>query len=301
MRLLQLHCVSLACFAVAAEAMAAPPSSGGPRAFTYAHGLIFLDGLIEDRNVLCLVDTGASLSAIDGRLADEVGLEIVGETKVLGSAGEVNATIVKLSSLTMGGQTINNLQPTKREIHHGATPDGRRLDLIVGHDYLKNFAVFVDYQAQQLEFGSPPVECMWIDVDLKDRIPHVAATLERSHHTLLRIDTGASLFATKDIYINLTEADLAGLRQNRELEPKGSLTGSGVGGEIKLQVFHLQELSIGPILVPSPRAIIQPRQGYFALPEAIGFFGNNLLEKFGAIVLDYPGSRLGVNCRRRGS
>ena len=91
--------------------------------------------------------------------------------------------------------------------------------MIVGHDYLKNFAVFVDYQAQQLEFGSPPVECMWIDVDLKDRIPHVAATLERSHHTLMRMgQTDDEADETVDAMRRLTATNIKAISRD-ELPP----------------------------------------------------------------------------------
>jgi hypothetical protein len=42
----------------------------------------------------------------------------------------------------------------------------------------------------------------------------------------------------------------------------------------------------------SPWIIVQPRQGYFARRDALGFVSNNLLEKFEAVVLDGPHSCL---------
>lgn len=33
--------------------------------------------------------------------------------------------------------------------------------------------------------------------------------------------------------------------------------------------------------------IVQPQQGYFARTDAVGFFGNNLLEKFKKVTIDF--------------
>jgi predicted aspartyl protease len=290
-------------FWIAPDAGALDPPKADTERFTYAHGLVFVDGRIGTRDVLCLVDTGASVSAIDTAVANELGLEALGVTEVLGSAGTESATIVKLDSLSLGSQTVENLQPTSRDIHHNATPRGERLDVIVGYDFLRGFATLVDFEKQDVRFATDaPARCKWIDMDLGDRIPRVAVTIDGAHETWLRIDTGASLFTTSDVYVNLTQSDLDALRKfDADLQPQGSLSASGVGGEIILSVFHLEELQIGGIRVARPRAIIQPKQGYFALPNAVGFLGNNLLEKHGPIALDYRRSRLGVHCRLEGS
>ena len=267
--------------------------------FIYHGGLVFVEGRLNDKVVvLCLLDSGANVSAIDSRLGSELSLEKLRDSEVVGSTGTVSADMVRIDTLSIHGATVRDIEVTQRKIHHGATPGGRRLDLIVGYDFLKTFAVVIDFRGNEIAFASKTPKCeMVLDMHLGEGIPSIDTVLNHTHRTRLRIDTGASLFKTDVVYLNLTQKDERKLKQmGSGLTSKGAVSAVGVGGEIRMPVYELNELQIGSLTIPNPRAIIQAAQGYFSRPDAIGFVSNNLLEKYSAVVLDYRAGKLGLSC-----
>ncbi len=54
----------------------------------------------------------------------------------------------------------------------------------------------------------------------------------------------------------------------------------------------MDDVRLGPIELKKSYLIVQPATGYFARPDAVGFCGNNLLEKFGRVVIDMPGKKI---------
>ena len=269
------------------------------RPFVYHEGLIFLECRVNQMAALCLLDTGANVSAIDIGLAERLGLAKLRDSRVTGTTGTVPVAMVRIDELTIHGETARDLEVTRRDIQHGATPDGRRLDMIVGYDFLKGRALQIDFKNRALNYSPRGDECdHWLDMELDDGIPRVAATLESKHETWLRIDTGASLFATKDVYVNLTQRDAEALMRLRpDMQADSHLSATGIGGEVRLPVYRLESMRLGGLEVRQPFGIVQPAQGYFARPDAVGFFGNNLLEQHTPIVLDFRGGRLGFTCR----
>ena len=271
----------------------------GDAEFTYHQRLIFVSGRVNDKvDVLCLLDTGANVSAIDRQLARRLGLRKIRDSQVVGSAGVVAAENVAVESLEVLGARVGPLEPTSRDIVHGMTPDGRRLDFIIGYDFLKSLVVSIDFERRQLKFTRQSPICeSWIPLNLKESIPRLSATINDAFETELRIDTGAGIFETDDVYINMTQSDRDGLAKlGPALKPVSYLSGTGSGGQVRLPVLQLKRLQLGASRVERPFAIIQPEQGYFARPDAVGFVSNNLLEKFGHVVIDYPRSRLGLKC-----
>lgn len=273
----------------------------GSGTFDYNNGLVFVRGQVNGSNgALCLLDTGANVSAIDTELAEKLGLEAIRNTEVVGTAGSVPAVLVGLESLEILGARVGPLEITRRDIHHGATPGGTRLGMIVGYDFLKHFAATIDFRRQRIALLDEPPRCdTWVPMDCGEGIPKLNVTLHGKVKSALRMDTGASLFATDDVYINITEGNWKEIQGvDPGLHPKGTLTASGVGGELRLQVVPLAALELDSLRIEKPFAIVQPRQGYFARPDAVGFFGNNLLEKFDPITLDYRSNRLGLHCAK---
>jgi hypothetical protein len=129
-------------------------------------------------------------------------------------------------------------------------------------------------------------------------IPTLPATLA-GLDVLLRIDTGASLFATPDVYVNVTTPTWRELRRrDPSLAPTTHFLGTGAdGATVELPVAPIRHARIGPLEGPAVFVVVQPEAGYFANPDAKGFVGNNLLEKLGRVTLDYAAGRLRVEPR----
>ena len=272
--------------------------AGTPVAMIYHERLIFLKMRINERHeALFLLDTGASASAIDRKTAEKLKLLINGSDKVEGTAGviEVGKTMVK--SLSLNNAKVNALTVPTYDLSGVLAPPGMALDGILGFDFLKHFMVRIDYESETIEFLSSRRKndetLLAVPIALDNGIPKLSVVLDDSIPTDLRLDTGASLFQTPDIYLNITERvwnELTNL--DSALKPEKYFTGSGVGGTVKLPVSRIKKMAVGELVFGAPFVIVQPKAGYFARNDAVGFISNNFLEKFGAVILDYPARTL---------
>jgi hypothetical protein len=135
---------------------------------------------------------------------------------------------------------------------------------------------------------------------LDNGIPRVRATLNDSVRAEFRLDTGASLFETQDVYLNVTASVWEQLTAlDAKLKPTAYLTGGGIGGEVKLPVARIRKFSAGTASISSPFVIVQPKLGYFARSDAVGFISNNLLEKFSPVTIDYLERKLYLGVKKK--
>ncbi len=264
-----------------------------PIPFQWEYGLIFVDVLLPGQPPrLALLDTGANTSAIDPRCsAEAVALD---SSEVVGTTGTVTSEIVQVDSLRLGSLLLPPLRATRRALT-GLAPEGRSLDLILGSDALAHFALTIDFATHQLLFNPSATEdsSNGIAMNLDQGIPAIEASLG-GLSTWLRIDTGASLFATPDVYVNIPTVVWEELcKLHPDLHPSTQFQGAGADGKpVELPVARIPRAQFGLLELDHAFVIVQPEIGYFANPKARGFVSNNFLEKLGRVTLDYPAGRL---------
>jgi hypothetical protein len=224
---------------------------------------------------------------------------VLERSEVVGTTGTVEAEIVRLEGLRLGGRELPALRATRRTIQSLAPP-GRRVDLILGSDALAGLAVTLDFEAQRLELSAPPAagstepaDPAGVAMTLDNGVPAIQASLA-GIDTGLRIDTGASLFETPDVYVNIPAPLWSALRERHpDLAPSTSFKGTGADGQsVDLPVAEVPGATIGPLQLERAFVIVQPEAGYFADPAAKGFVGNNFLRRLGRVTLDYGAGRL---------
>jgi hypothetical protein len=255
-------------------------------------GLVFVE--VErrsERPLLALLDTGASASALDPARARD--LALVGTGEVVGTTGRLAVELVELDGLALGGVALPTLRATRRDLAGLLAPSGRTVEMILGSDALRELVVTIDFERARLELGAPTDARSGTPMALDNGIPTLPATLG-GVETLLRIDTGASLFATDEVYVNVPTALWHAIAARHPgLTPTAHLSGTGAGGAaVDLAVYTVPHATLGPLVRERVQVIVQPEAGYFADPAARGFVGNNLLAKLGRVTLDYPGRRL---------
>ena len=264
--------------------------------FIYDHGCVFLRLRVNEVDgLLFLLDTGASASAIDLKVAEKLRLPLTGTQSVEGTAGVIAAKQARIESLSLGNARAKNLSVPAYDLSGALAPPGSRLDGILGYDFLRFFSVRLDFakraitlSAQKAGPAASETRADGLPFTVDNGVPRFAAVLNSSVKAEFRLDTGASLFATRDVYLNITEGVWEKLiAAEPGLKPERYFTGSGVGGEIRLPVARIKNLSVGAIHVATPLVIVQPRQGYFARAEAAGFLSNNFLEKFSPVTISY--------------
>jgi predicted aspartyl protease len=270
-------------------------------AFIYYQRLIFIEMRVNNHSgLLFLLDTGASTSAIDLKMAERLKLPLRGADKVEGTAGIIDVKKVLVKSLSFGKARAKNLTVPAYDLSGVPAPQSKQVAGILGYDFLRSFLVQVDFLNCTLRFypkgaGNPAsgTSAVPIPITLDNGIPRLRANLNGGVVADFRLDTGASLFETSDVYLNVTEEVWRRLTAlDPELKPERYFGGSGVGGAVKLPVAQIKTFSVNMITVSSPFIIVQPKLGYFARPDAVGFISNNFLEKFSPVTIDYLKYRL---------
>ena len=284
---------------VALAAVGGPASGGAEPAasvpFVRSSGLLFVEVTWTGRApLLALLDTGASASAIDPAVAAHLPVERVGD--VVGTTGSFRSEVVRVGGLRLGGVKLPTVHATRRSLGGLLAPPGSRVDLILGSDALARGALTIDFDRGHLALeakASPENEARAVPLSLDNGIPSIPASLG-GIEVQLRIDTGASLFESDDVYVNVPEHVWAELRgRHPVLAPSSRLQGTGADGRsVELPVVSVPGVEVGPLALDAAFIIVQPVAGYFAAPEAKGFVGNNYLEKLGRVTIDYRGQRL---------
>jgi hypothetical protein len=263
--------------------------------FEYYQRVMFLKVQINNSDsLLFLFDTGANVSALDEKTSDKLKLFVLRTDSVAGSAGTILVQVVKINSIRAGNARVADLEFTKQDLSYSLAPAGKHIDGILGTDFMKHFIITIDFKSHLIFFSkkiksnTKPIPFL-----MDNNIPKIKATVNDSFQTFLRYDSGSSLFATDSTYINVTTNDWITIQQSdTSLKPCSYFSGTGTGGEIKLPVVHVKSFSFNGQQMQNPFIIVQPEQGYFARPDAVGFFGNNLLDKYQKVIIDFLGDKM---------
>lgn len=269
--------------------------------FEYHQGLIFFEIQVNQKDTLfALLDTGAEISAIDTNTSNKLKFQTKDTVEIAGSNTSIMTEVVEVRNLTLKNHHVKRMYPAKRDLSHSLTPNGRKLDMILGYDFFKNSIISIDFQKKILHmfYNSATLDTIpYIPFSLDHDIPRFFGVINDSIKFDFRLDTGASLFETDDVYLNITTSDWERIKKvNRSLVPEFFLYATGINNEqIELPVLKLKKIEIGKFVIENPYIIIQPELGYFASKDAVGFVSNNLLSKYNRVIIDYINNHLYVS------
>lgn len=108
-----------------------------------------------------IIDTGASLTVISDRAAEQLGIKPVargGNARAIGGSGTFPIIYGLLDSLTIGEARIEMVPIYIRTVYTSPeTPESERADGYLGLSILSNFAMTLDYRARQLILDRTPI------------------------------------------------------------------------------------------------------------------------------------------------
>lgn len=259
---------------------------------------LFLEGHLNDSGPLWFVlDTGAQMTAIDKEVADELGLEMIGQV-MGGGGGEAKVPVsfvqnvsFRVPGVELAGQTLATA--ALRSILEARA--GREVDGILGYDFISRFVVEIDYWNKTLylydrdewEYQGNGSD---VPIRLVDNNPVCDATITlpdgRSIVGNFYFDTGSG--ATISFTKPFTEENdlLSALPKIVES------VGGGIGGESHNYLGRIASIKVGDLEFNAPTcSFSQDNLGVGADASYAGKIGGGLLERC-TVILDYDRQRI---------
>ena len=261
---------------------------------------IMLKAKVNGKPLTFAFDTGDQVAIVDLDLARRMNLALSGEVRVGGAgAGISTGAMVQGASFTIDGlegfsQPVRMALPLGKVLSPRA---GRDFEGIIGQEFIQQFVVEIDYQAQVLTLHDKekfvyngPGESVPIRLVHGHPILEAEVTPAGSSAPLkgkFVLDTGAGL--TLALYSPFVS-------QNNLLGPDAktirSLGGAGAGGETTGRIGRITELKIGNYTIKSPVTLFsQDKAGAFASDQLAGNIGARVANKF-RLFLDYDRKRI---------
>jgi hypothetical protein len=277
-------------------------------------GQVFLPMKLNNRSepYYFIMDTGAGMSAVEEKVANELRLPIMGRTELAGTAGILEVPIKQLDAVAPQRRgypvsilTHHGLLATTQDLSQFRVPLPAPYEAgLLGNDYLRHFVVEVDFFPPSVQLSRPygyipagvnPEKFLPFRLD-RSKIMRIQARLDGWLEVELRVDSGAAtLTSVAWPYLNITTSNWRQLCEKRSHYTfHDTVAAKGMGGRVDLQVAQIDLLEIGPLRFERPRVVVQPEQGIFANPQAVGFISLNLFEPGQWITFDYPAGRIYV-------
>jgi hypothetical protein len=260
--------------------------------FQYMADHIFVPVVINCRDELWVLDSGASVSVIDRGYAEELGLPLSGQIVGEGAGNTVDVAFTTLPPFTVGGIEFEHQQVGVI----GFVDLFRRVsDLevvgILGYDFLSRFVTRVDYANEMLTFYRPETfeyagDGAVLDAPLRENLFSVEATVDGVYKGRWMLDLGAGGMSFHSFYA----------REHALGDRKGvDAVAFGAGGRFARHKSRYETVEFGGYTVENPivssHAYNREDTGTVHNGEQIGTLGNSLFRHF-VLYLDYDNQRV---------
>jgi len=247
-----------------------------------------------------ILDTGCSgTSVIAKECAVRTGLQGEGETKEhIGAGAGVSVGVAAVHGVTLevGGATMTSPELRVFSLAHVAPFEGRRVDGLIGQDFLERHVVEIDYARARIRILDPatfvsPAGGIAIPIALQNglAVAEGAVTVPGGDSIPCRLVIDTGVRATLILYHPFAVT-------HRLLDRPGNLlsatVGGGAGGETRGDIGRLATLSIGASRFERPVVIFsRDTVGVFAGGDPDGIVGGELLRR-SRVTFDYPHGRI---------
>ncbi len=266
-------------------------TSDTPSPFRLHQGHIYLEALVNGREALAILDSGAGATLLDSIFACELGLIPEGEFQAQGISGSQEFAFVPVDSYEVAGAVLRGQLPAVLPIREAFLPaTGMSIDMIVGYDFLCRFVTEIDYPGRTItlhrrgEYNAPP-GALRVPGRLSMSLISFDALIEDSIPATLLLDTGAGGS------LHLSRSFLAGRGAALDGRPSRTVPVEAVGGRGTVSVIPVETVTIGGRIIPCGEATVFDDTG--PLSRYDGILGSDILSKF-TLVIDYdmPGFHL---------
>lgn len=263
--------------------------------FEYVSNEIVINATINDRVTMrFLVDTGATQSILDQKLAQSIGQYKESNFAITTGSGHMKMNYMSLDKLDLGELTLKDIPVAVTNLSSFSHLIGNKPAGLLGANILKRFAVTVDYEKRQLILGDPNGISVPSGAKIVRTKPALGVSglavdgvIDGKVKATCLVDTGAA-------FNNISESVVKPILPSALL-PVGEVLGLD-GRKITTSSVRFKSLSLDDVTIDNPVFSVSPSStkvpaGLFSGGTRLAVLGNPLWSKY-RLTIDYRGQRL---------
>ncbi len=256
----------------------------------YGTGHIFFDALVNGHRTRVLLDSGATVSAIDTVFMRTLGVNAQGKFAAPGSGGIATAGFAGGLTVEVGNLTVHNLKAITLDLAPTAARMTHALPFVLGDEVFNELAVDIDFVHRRLAFRDPgalgrPAGSSEVPLRRIFGNRSVPVALEGAAAVEFEFDLGNG---------SLLQVYPAYYQAHRLLDgrPTSQLLGGAVGGFHPWTVATLRTVNFAGVEFHEVPADFAPDTLSGANSNrVVGNIGNSILARF-HLIIDYSHDRL---------
>jgi hypothetical protein len=261
-----------------------------------ANDLIVLKVRVNSSRPLHFIfDTGASISVIDPQTAKALGLRAKGKLNLDATGGSVQSGLIGPVSLSLATVTVFKQTLATIDLDAFAPLFGYKVDGIIGHDFINNFVIEIDYGAGLMslyETSSYKYAGAGesIPIELVEKTPFVRGRIGLNGREPIEgkfeVDSGG----TGILNLNTPFVNKHKMLETLTTQAQSKL--GGAGGSAAAVKARVPMVELGSLVVRNPLVVFaQGTEGSESKTEYDGELGAGFLSRFKTI-LDYSRSQI---------
>jgi len=264
--------------------------------FELSNNLMLLQVRVNRSKPLHFIfDTGASISVIDPQSAKALRLRAKGKLDLEATGGSVQSGLIHPVSLSIQGVTVFNQTLATVDLDVAAPLFGYKIDGIIGHDFINNFVIEIDYAAGLMNLYethrykySGTGES--IPIELVEKTPFARARIVLNGRAPVEgkfeVDTGG----TGILSLNTPFVNKHKMLETLTKSAESKLVGAG--GSSAAVKAHVNAVELGNLVIKNPLVVFaQGTEGNEGSTASDGELGGGFFSQF-KMILDYSRSRM---------
>jgi hypothetical protein len=265
--------------------------------FELANNLIIVKARVNSSRPLHFIfDTGASISVIDPQSAKALGLRVKGKLKLEATGGSVQSGLIGPVSLSLAGVTVFNQTLATIDLDVFAPLFGYKIDGIIGHDFINNFVVEIDYATGLMNLYATESYTYAgggesIPIELVDKTPFARGRIVLNGREPIEgkfeVDTGG----TGILNLNTPFVNKHKMMETLTTQSQSKL--GGAGGSSAAVKAHVNAVELGSLIIKNPLVVFAQEEtgGNEGSAEFDGELGGGFFSQF-KMILDYSRSKI---------